>query len=100
MLADSRHDADSVPLSLFCARKAEDLPFEEVLIDAIEAGGDTDTIASMTGNIIGAHFGKAIIPENLVEQLPEIEIIKDISLQFTQSVNHTNQQVNRTNIHS
>ncbi|MCI5125478.1 MAG: ADP-ribosylglycohydrolase family protein [Candidatus Electrothrix sp. AR5] len=89
MLADSCHDGDSVPLSLFCARKPEDLPFEEVLIDAIKAGGDTDTIASMTGNIIGAHFGKAILPENLTEQLSEIERIKDIVLQFTPSINRT-----------
>ncbi len=82
----SGYVVDSVPLSLFCARKAEDVPFEEVLIDAIEAGGDTDTIASMTGNIIGAHFGKAILPANLTEKLPEIERIKDIALQFSQSV--------------
>lgn len=79
----SGYVVDSVPLALFCARKAATLPFEDVLIDAIEAGGDTDTIASMIGNIVGAHLGRAVLPEQHINRLPNIDKLTNIAKQFT-----------------
>lgn len=40
-------------------------PFRRAIEYAISLGGDTDTIASMTGAISGAFYGDDIIPENL-----------------------------------
>lgn len=42
-----------------------DNPFRRAIEYAISLGGDTDTIASMTGAISGAFYGDEIIPENL-----------------------------------
>ena len=45
---------DTVPLALYCAQYIAREPLAQVIIRAIEAGGDTDTIASITGQIAGA----------------------------------------------
>jgi ADP-ribosylglycohydrolase len=44
---------DSVPLALYCAQFIAEKPLSVVLAQTIEVGGDTDTIASITGQIAG-----------------------------------------------
>jgi ADP-ribosylglycohydrolase len=46
-----------VPLALHCAQFTAELPLSKVIAQAIEAGGDTDTIASITGQIAGTVSG-------------------------------------------
>ena len=48
---------DTVPLALYCARFIAEKPLSDVLAQAIEVGGDTDTIASITGQIGGTASG-------------------------------------------
>jgi ADP-ribosylglycohydrolase len=50
---------DSVPLALYCSQFVEEQPLSAVLTQAIEAGGDTDTIASIAGQIAGTATGFA-----------------------------------------
>lgn len=42
---------------------------ETALVSAVLAGGDTDTIASMTGAIAGARLGQAGLPSRLISRL-------------------------------
>jgi ADP-ribosyl-[dinitrogen reductase] hydrolase len=60
---------ESVPLAIFAAREIERRPFAEVLQRAIQAGGDTDTIGSLTGQIAGAAVGASALPRELVALL-------------------------------
>jgi len=68
---------DTVPLALYCAQSISEKPLGSVLAQAIEAGGDTDTIASITGQIAGSVSG---IPADHMEYFSRIaegeEIIK------------------------
>lgn len=48
---------ESVPLALHAARGIETHSLATVLRRSIEAGGDTDTVASITGQIAGASVG-------------------------------------------
>jgi ADP-ribosyl-[dinitrogen reductase] hydrolase len=48
---------DTVPLALYCAQFIAEQPLSVVLAQAIEAGGDTDTIASIAGQIAGTATG-------------------------------------------
>jgi ADP-ribosyl-[dinitrogen reductase] hydrolase len=48
---------DTVPLALYCAQFIAVQPLPVVLAQAIEVGGDTDTIASITGQIAGTAAG-------------------------------------------
>ncbi len=66
----SGYVVDSVPLALYAARRISSLPLADVLRTAIEAGGDTDTIASMAGHVAGARLGTSQIPKNLIQLLP------------------------------
>jgi ADP-ribosylglycohydrolase len=53
---------DTVPRALICALEASS--WEEAVTNAVEVGGDSDTIASMAGAIAEARFG--IAPEHAV----------------------------------
>jgi poly(ADP-ribose) glycohydrolase ARH3 len=43
--------------------------FEDAVVQAVNLGGDTDTIGAMTGALSGAHHGKTGIPERWLESL-------------------------------
>lgn len=52
--------------SLYWAGKPS---FEEAIIGAVNDGGDSDTIAAITGSIAGARFGYDAIPQKWIDQL-------------------------------
>ncbi len=78
----SGYVVDSVPLALYAAGLIERLPLDEVLRNAIEAGGDTDTIASMIGQIAGAWLGVSQISSDLIELLPDSAYIDRVATEF------------------
>ena len=51
---------DTVPQALECFFEASD--FEDAIRNAISIGGDSDTIAAITGSVAEAYFGKENIP--------------------------------------
>jgi poly(ADP-ribose) glycohydrolase ARH3 len=53
--------------------------FEEAIIYAISLGGDTDTIAAMTGAISGAYLGIEAIPEGWKQRLENREYIEELA---------------------
>jgi ADP-ribosyl-[dinitrogen reductase] hydrolase len=54
----------------------------ESLIGAINAGGDTDTVAAITGSISGAFNGISSIPQGLVETLKDSKKIISLAERF------------------
>jgi ADP-ribosyl-[dinitrogen reductase] hydrolase len=78
---------NSIPFSIFSGLKAVDTELEEILKQVIAAGGDTDTNASIAGQIAGTLLGPEKIPghlKNKLADLPEydqiITTIKKMSL--------------------
>jgi ADP-ribosylglycohydrolase len=82
----SGYVADSVPLALYAARLIDHLPLDAILRETIEAGGDTDTIASMTGQIVGASIGASQISRDIIESLPASMEVKRIAGEFAATV--------------
>ena len=82
----SGYVVESVPLALYAARQIENFPFDVVLRNVIEAGGDTDTIASLTGQIAGAWIGASSIPQNLIGSLPRANEIERTANEFAATV--------------
>src|SRR5262245_38557203 len=72
----------SVPLALFAARRVRGQELVEVLRDTILAGGDTDTIASIAGQVAGAAIGRAGLPEELLDRLHGRDQITQIAERF------------------
>jgi ADP-ribosyl-[dinitrogen reductase] hydrolase len=65
----SGYVVDTVPLALYCAQFIAEKPLSTVIAQAIEAGGDTDTIASITGQIAGTVAG---VPDDYAKQFSRI----------------------------
>ncbi|HAS39880.1 MAG TPA: hypothetical protein DCS93_05345 [Microscillaceae bacterium] len=63
---NSGYVVETVLLALFAASKVKDLGFEAMLQAIIRAGGDTDTIASIAGQVAGTWLGLDGLPEKLL----------------------------------
>lgn len=66
---------DSVPRAIFTAQRADRLAFPELLEEVIAGGGDTDTIASMTGQIVGARLGQSRLPAALLGKFRSSDLV-------------------------
>jgi hypothetical protein len=68
---------EAVPAALWCAAAHVD-PVEGILA-AVNAGGDTDTIAAMAGACLGARHGEAAWPSHLTNLagLDEVRVVAD-----------------------
>ncbi len=53
----------SLPVALHCFLTGED--YREAVLNAVNLGGDADSIAAFTGGLIGAHLGYMKIPNEL-----------------------------------
>lgn len=70
---NSGYVVESVPLALFGAAQAEKNGFVAVINELIASGGDTDTNASIFGQIAGARFGFDQLPTNWVELIEDMD---------------------------
>jgi len=67
-IGTSSYVAEAVAAALYCfVRHPND--FSAAVLTAVNAGGDTDTIASMTGSLSGAYLGARALPHDLVDGL-------------------------------
>lgn len=83
----SGYVAESVPLALFAASKLGLHSFEEILTSLIECGGDTDTNASIAGQVMGAALGANELPSLMLEKLRGMQdwnLILDLTIQASQ----------------
>lgn len=72
---------NSVPFAIYCSTKILDLGLEEMLKQIISSGGDTDTNASIAGQIAGTLIGTENIPHELIlklKELPDYKWIRQI----------------------
>ena len=52
--------------------------FEEGIIAAVNAGGDTDSNAAMVGSILGAAYGVRKLPKRYLDKVEESELIREL----------------------
>lgn len=57
----------AVPAAICCALRHLD-SFTDAVVEAVSLGGDADTIACMTGAIVGARLGSQSIPGRMVRK--------------------------------
>lgn len=82
---NSGYVVDSVPLAIITAKKILNTSnFKECLISVTHAGGDSDSIASMAGQISGTALGLDNISSELLSKLPKksyiLRMSRDLSL--------------------
>lgn len=79
---NSGYVAETVPLAVFAAMQAIKLGFEPMLKAIIRAGGDTDTIGSIAGQLAGTKLGLSDLPPHLIKkarQLPEFNAFEQLA---------------------
>jgi ADP-ribosylglycohydrolase len=67
---------ETVPAAFYCYMR---FPPEEAMVVAASAGGDTDSIASIAGSLIGASFGTSWLPQRWLSVLEERENIEAVA---------------------
>jgi ADP-ribosyl-[dinitrogen reductase] hydrolase len=82
----SGYVVDTVPLALYCAQFIGEDPLPAVLARAVSAGGDTDTIASITGQIAGTAVRMSDLLSALFRSIQDSESIFRIAHQFANFV--------------
>ncbi len=68
---------EAVPAALWCAATA-DLP-EDGVLRAVNAGGDTDTIAAMAGACLGAHHGPGAWPGRFTHDIEGLDVMRALA---------------------
>lgn len=58
---------------------------ESAIVDAVMMGGDTDTIAAVTGAIAGARFGETALPDRWLQAIDESIELKELANQLMAS---------------
>ncbi len=78
----SGYVVDSVPFSIYASQSLANNDIQEILMAIIRQGGDTDTNASIAGQICGLKIGLSNIPDTLTEKIPKKESLKEITSEF------------------
>jgi len=71
-LGNNGYVVNSIPFAIFCSTKILDLGLEKMLQQIINSGGDTDTNASIAGQISGTLIGTEGIPAGLLSKLQSL----------------------------
>lgn len=79
--ATTGYVVDSVPLALLAATQATDI--SDSINQLVRCGGDTDTIASMFGQIFGTANGPAALPLETLNSIDEITLVRDTALNLS-----------------
>ncbi len=78
--------AETVPLAILAAATGTGTDLLNTLREVVKCGGDTDTLASMTGQIIGAACGQAVLPNQLLDALEQRMEILEVACHFAEQV--------------
>lgn len=73
---------EALAISLFCVLKAKD--FAHGVRLAVNHSGDSDSTGAITGNILGALWGRSSIPEEFLVNLELREVIEEIARDVTE----------------
>ncbi|HWB13872.1 MAG TPA: ADP-ribosylglycohydrolase family protein [Pirellulales bacterium] len=72
----SGHVVESVPFALMAAEHLGEMSFSAVIEEVVMAGGDTDSTASMAGQICGTCVGQQALPDDWLDRLPEAHDVR------------------------
>lgn len=70
-------------MALLGAQAVGRLGFETMIFDLIRSGGDTDTNASMAGQVAGTLLGYDSLPLHLVERVPHLRELVIVAKSLT-----------------
>jgi ADP-ribosylglycohydrolase len=78
----SGYVVDTVPLALYCAQEIATDSLATVLAETISVGGDTDTVASITGQVCGCLVGRVGISEEHVDDIVGSQELRRLAVEY------------------
>ncbi|MCX9085314.1 MAG: ADP-ribosylglycohydrolase family protein [Candidatus Methanoperedens sp.] len=78
---------DTVPCAFYCFARHFKNP-EHGIIEAVNAGGDTDSIACITGAMVGAFYGMDLFPERWKDGLENKALIEETAVKIFEFMKH------------
>lgn len=85
-LKTSCYSLESIPFSIATFMR-HPTDFEKGVLEAVNAGGDTDTNAAMVGALIGANLGLEGIPSRMINFRQEFKDILKLAEKFYSAIN-------------
>lgn len=75
----------SLELAVYCCYHTTN--YRDAVLKSVNAGGDTDTNAMITGALAGLYYGYNNIPSDWLTQIARIDYIKELCDKFYNSIN-------------
>ncbi|HET7322812.1 MAG TPA: ADP-ribosylglycohydrolase family protein [Halococcus sp.] len=80
-LANTGYVVDTLRTALYHALDSDSA--EAAIVEAVNEGGDADTIGAVAGAVAGARFGASALPERWIDALVVNEDLRSIAWQLT-----------------
>ena len=84
----SGYVVESVPFAIAAAERLDRIGFRAIIEQVIQAGGDTDSVASIAGQICGTCLGPNALPKDWLERLPGLVQVGKTAQSFATYVEH------------
>ena len=84
----SGYIVDTLEATLWCVINSND--YKSSVLNAVNLGNDTDTIAAITGSISGIIYGLDAIPKNWIEQIINRDYIERLACDFEKKLSCKN----------
>lgn len=82
---------DSLEAALWCTLTTNS--YEEAVCKAVNLGDDTDTIAAITGSMVGTIYGLESIPNEWISKVRKLDELKSIATGYCDVVCNNNEKV-------
>ena len=79
-IKSSGYVVDSLEAALWCLLNTDN--YKNALLTAVNLGGDTDTIAAITGSMAGIIYGKESIPQEWLDKMLKVDYLIELSKKF------------------
>jgi len=79
----SGYVVDSVPLAILAAIRSSNIL--DTIEQLVQCGGDTDTIASMFGQIFGATHGTESLPSDMINQIDDVSLVRETAANLSRT---------------
>lgn len=76
-LSTSGYVVDSLQAGLYFGLTADSI--EDAIIQAVNSGGDTDTVGAITGTVAGARFGATDVPDRWTDEIEESDRLERLA---------------------
>ena len=60
--------------------------YKDALLTAVNLGGDTDTIAAITGSMAGIIYGRDSIPQEWLDKMLKVDYLIELSEKFESAI--------------